>query len=67
MDILRSAVRLAVVLLLAVAFAFALFISATSLGRPIGPVETVVVWAVTGLLGWATLRRWQSIRPQHHS
>jgi hypothetical protein len=58
----RRLSRLSLALLMSVAFACALFISVTTLGRPIGPVETVVVWALTTCLGWATFRRWDRFR-----
>jgi hypothetical protein len=62
MGTLKHITRLVVALVLSMAFAFALFLSTTALGRPIGPVETAEVWTLTGLLGWATFRRWEQLR-----
>jgi len=58
MNLLGLIARFLVALFLSVAFAFALFLSVTSLGRPLGPVEALVLLMLTAWLGWATFRRW---------
>jgi len=61
-ELFRLVLRIAAAVALWVVFAFALFLSISSLGRPIGPVESVVLWALTGWLGWVAFRRWHRVR-----
>lgn len=54
--------RLATAVLLALALSYLLFLSMTALGREFGPLETLVLWVVTGLVAWLTFRSWARVR-----
>ncbi len=62
MELFRLVLRFTAALALWLVFAFALFLSMTTLGRPFGAVESVVMWALTAWLGWLSVRRWHVVR-----
>jgi hypothetical protein len=62
MSVVGLLLQLATCFVLTVAFALSLFIATTSIGRPVGPSESVVLWAMTACLGWVAFRRWERVR-----
>lgn len=62
MTMITRLLRLAMSVLLALALAYMLFLSMTALGRELGPLETLVLWVLTGFLAWFTFRSWARVR-----
>jgi len=58
----RQLLGWAVAVFLALALAYLLFLSMTALGRDIGPLETLVLWLLTGAVAWLTFRSWARVR-----